>query len=156
MGHVFPVPAREALLKKIFAHLQTSEVATDDQARPADRSERLAGQDSRSIETSEVSPLALERAIADAAQELVQLREAWLNPASAGEAELKKRTLTNLYNQRPTWLDNAHRKLDEAVFAAYGWPSDLSDDEILARLLALNLQRATSVIPAVVGGNPGV
>ena len=58
------------------------------------------------------------------------------------DAELKKRTLTNLYNARPTWLDNAHRKLDAAVFAAYGWPADLSDDEILARLLALNLARA--------------
>lgn len=40
-----------------------------------------------------------------------------------------------------TWLDNAHRKLDEAMFAAYGWPSDLSDDDLLARLLALNWQR---------------
>ena len=55
---------------------------------------------------------------------------------------LKKRTLTNLYNARPTWLDNAHRKLDAAVFAAYGWPARLSDEEILARLLALNLARA--------------
>ena len=50
-----------------------------------------------------------------------------------------KRTLTNLYNAHPTWLELAHRKLDEAVFAAYGWPSDLSDEEILERLLALNL-----------------
>ncbi len=41
-----------------------------------------------------------------------------------------------------TWLYNAHKKLDVAVFAAYGWPVDLSDDEILARLLALNLERA--------------
>ncbi len=40
------------------------------------------------------------------------------------------------------WLQNAHRKLDEAVSAAYGWPGDLGDDEILARLLDLNLQRA--------------
>ncbi len=56
--------------------------------------------------------------------------------------ELKKRTLTNLYNQRPTWLDLAHRRLDEAVFAAYGWPVDLSDDDLLARLLELNLARA--------------
>jgi len=56
--------------------------------------------------------------------------------------ELQKRTLTNLYNARPTWLDLAHKKLDAAVFAAYGWPADLSDEEILARLLALNLQRA--------------
>ncbi len=47
-----------------------------------------------------------------------------------------------LLNENPTWLQNAHRKLDEAVFAAYGWPSDLSDDEILARLLELNLKRA--------------
>jgi hypothetical protein len=28
------------------------------------------------------------------------------------------------------------------VFAAYGWPADLSDDELLARLLELNLSRA--------------
>ena len=57
-------------------------------------------------------------------------------------AKLKKRTLTNLYNERPAWLDLAHRKLDAAVAAAYGWPADLTDDEILARLLALNLERA--------------
>ena len=57
-------------------------------------------------------------------------------------AKLKKRTLTNLYNERPTWLANAHAKLDAAVAAAYGWPADLSEDEILARLLALNLERA--------------
>ena len=56
--------------------------------------------------------------------------------------ELKKRTLTNLYNQRPTWLDLAHRKLDAAVLDAYGWPHDVSDEEVLARLLALNQQRA--------------
>jgi hypothetical protein len=61
--------------------------------------------------------------------------------ADAG-AKLKKRTLTNLYNERPAWLANAHRRLDEVVFAAYGWPADLSDDDLLARLLALNLERA--------------
>ena len=55
--------------------------------------------------------------------------------------ELNRRTLTNLYNQRPAWLDHAHRRLDEAVFAAYGWPADLSDEEILARLLELNLAK---------------
>jgi SAM-dependent methyltransferase len=58
--------------------------------------------------------------------------------------ELKKRTLTNLYNQRPTWLDLAHRRLDEAVFDAYGWDPAISDEEILARLLELNLGRAGS------------
>jgi hypothetical protein len=55
---------------------------------------------------------------------------------------LKKRTLTNLYNQRPTWLAEAHRKLDEAVFAAYGWAPDLSDEALLGRLLELNLERS--------------
>lgn len=57
-------------------------------------------------------------------------------------AKLVKRTLTNLYNERPTWLANVHQKLDEAVFAAYGWPPDLTDEQILERLLALNLERA--------------
>jgi len=46
---------------------------------------------------------------------------------------------TSLYNERPAWLANAHRRLDAAVFAAYGW---LADDDLLARLLALNLERA--------------
>jgi hypothetical protein len=57
-------------------------------------------------------------------------------------ASLKKRTLTNLYNQRPTWLDQAHRKLDAAVFAAYGWDPAMSDEAILEKLLELNLARA--------------
>ena len=57
---------------------------------------------------------------------------------------LKNRTLTQLYNERPTWLANAHRALDEAVFAAYGWPSTLTDDELLAKLLELNLARSQS------------
>jgi len=56
--------------------------------------------------------------------------------------KLKKRTLTNLYNERPTWLDNAHRKLDAAAFAAYGWDASMSDEEILEKLLALNLERS--------------
>ena len=66
-----------------------------------------------------------------------------LIPKDAESAKLlAKRTLTNLYNERPTWLDLAHRKLDEAVFAAYGWPADLTDDQLLEKLLALNLARA--------------
>jgi hypothetical protein len=80
-------------------------------------------------------------AIARAARELVDLRDRWLNPAGASEAELKRRTLTTLYNARPTWLDLAHRKLDWAVLDAYGWPHALGDEELLARLLALNLAR---------------
>jgi len=51
------------------------------------------------------------------------------------------RTLTNLYNERPTWLVHAHAALDAAVFAAYGWPADLLHEDVLARLLDLNLER---------------
>jgi type II restriction/modification system DNA methylase subunit YeeA len=85
----------------------------------------------------------LVEAVAGAARELVEKRDAWLNPPDAGADELKKRTLTNLYNARPTWLTEAHHKLDEAVFAAYGWPATLTDAELLEHLLALNHQRAT-------------
>ncbi len=56
--------------------------------------------------------------------------------------KLQKRTLTNLYNEPPTWLAQAHQKLDAAVFAAYGWKPEMSDDDLLAALLALNLDRA--------------
>jgi len=107
------------------------------------------------------------QAIADAAFNLNQLRENWLNPAEwvdwvitpeeekAGfpkrplaklghEAELKKRTLTNLYNAKPAWLVNAHQTLDKAVAKAYGWNDytpEMPDAEILQRLLKLNLAR---------------
>ncbi|MGH6916384.1 MAG: type IIL restriction-modification enzyme MmeI [Geminicoccaceae bacterium] len=101
--------------------------------------------------------------IGAAARRLNELREAWLNPPDlvvrVSEVvpgypdrilprdeecakELKKRTLTNLYNQRPAWLENVHMELDAAVAVAYGWPVDLSDEEILARLFELNQARA--------------
>jgi hypothetical protein len=113
-------------------------------------------------------------AIAEAARELNRLREAWLNPAdlvvveseivptaAPGEAPvkypdrilprdeaaakaLKKRTLTNLYNERPAWLASAHARLDAAVAAAYGWPADLSEEEVLERLFHLNQERAAA------------
>ncbi len=60
----------------------------------------------------------------------------------ASAALLKKRTLTNLYNERPTWLDLAHQKLDAAVFAAYGWDPAMTDADLLSALLALNHDRA--------------
>lgn len=111
--------------------------------------------------------LGVREQIATAAQRLNQLRDNWLNPpewtdwlrtpeeekadyparpvAKPGhEVELKKRTLTNLYNARPAWLDNAHKTLDAAVAAAYGWTdytAEMSDEEVLRRLLVLNLQR---------------
>jgi hypothetical protein len=55
---------------------------------------------------------------------------------------LKKRTLTNLYNERPAWLDLAHKRLDEAVLATYGWNPGTGDEELLEKLLELNLARA--------------
>ena len=98
-------------------------------------------------------------AIADAARRLVELRDRWVNPPEwvewvdepvAGYPRrpvprdedaakvLKKRTLTNLYNDRPQWLADAHATLDAAVASAYGWPADISDDSALGELLALN------------------
>ena len=59
-------------------------------------------------------------------------------------AELKKRTLTNLYNSRPGWLAIAHQNLDKAVLAAYGWPMDISEQDSLSHLLKLNHERGTS------------
>lgn len=103
------------------------------------------------------------RAIAEAARRLVELRDNWLNPpelvreepeVAAGlparlipvspmaAEQLRNRTLTNLYNERPTWLIGAHRALDLAVAAAYGIAADLADDDLLAFLLDLNQHRA--------------
>lgn len=104
-------------------------------------------------------------AVAAAAKKLLEARERWLNPPewvnwertpeeeAAGfplrpvpkpghEAALKKRTLTNLYNERPAWLDILHRALDDAVATAYGWKWPLSDEEILRKLFELNQVRA--------------
>jgi len=105
--------------------------------------------------------------IAVAAMELIELRDSWLNPPELvtrvpeivsgfpdrvvpvnerAVAELKKRTLTNLYNQKPQWLVQAHRKLDEAVAAAYGWDADISDEEVLQQLLGLNQRRSVAAV----------
>ncbi len=110
--------------------------------------------------------------IAASAQALNKLRETWLNPPewtdwvrtqeeekagyparpvakSGHEADLKKRTLTNLYNARPAWLDNSHKVLDAAVAKAYGWNDyapEMPDEEILRRLLVINLARASSLL----------
>jgi hypothetical protein len=89
------------------------------------------------------------QAISEAARELNEKREAWLNPVrnalqeeASWQRTIKERTLTKLYNARPEWLGQAHEALDRAVFAAYGWEYPLAEEEILRRLLALNLERA--------------
>lgn len=76
------------------------------------------------------------RAISAAAAQLHDYRSNWL-----GDRTDRKRTLTALYNARPEWLKAAHARLDAAVAAAYGWPANLPDAEVLARLLALNHSR---------------
>ncbi len=119
------------------------------------------------------------RAISEAARQLNEEREAWLNPpdllklgAGTNGSTLKDRTLTNLYNALEAYRGNGsngkngarngdaasafaprlaalHDALDSAVLSAYGW-SDLAgklrtpegDEELLKRLLALNLARA--------------
>jgi hypothetical protein len=80
--------------------------------------------------------------VGEAARRLVELRDGWLNPPGLAPADLAKRTLTNLYNQRPTWLANAHSDLDVAVLAAYGWPVTAGDAEVLEGLLATNALRS--------------
>jgi type II restriction/modification system DNA methylase subunit YeeA len=87
-------------------------------------------------------------AIAAAAKRLDGLREGWLNPAGASPEELELRTLTKLYNAMPSWLRDAHATLDHAVLTAYGWPPDITDDDLLARLLDLNLNRADGKVDA--------
>ena len=99
-------------------------------------------------------------AIAHAARRLVELRDRWLNPPewidwidepspnypqrpiptpAAPLQQLKRRTLTNLYNQRPQWLADAHADLDAAVAASYGWCANMSDENALLELLEMNL-----------------
>lgn len=115
----------------------------------------------------------LRRTIERCAAELARLRDAWLNPPEwthtvsevvpvgmgrspypartlpkrGFEQRLSSRTMTKLYNEMPAWLANAHRALDAAVAAAYGWADyspDLLDEEIIRRLFALNAERAVS------------
>jgi ABC-type nitrate/sulfonate/bicarbonate transport system substrate-binding protein len=112
------------------------------------------------------------RRVGDASKQLNEQRDRWLNPvewtdwvrtpeeelagfparpvAKTGhEIDLKKRTLTNLYNARPAWLDNAHKALDAAVAQAYGWADyspEMPDEEILRRLLELNQKRASGEV----------
>jgi hypothetical protein len=53
-----------------------------------------------------------------------------------------KLTMTALHNARPQWLANRHAAPDGAVLRAYRWPSDIGEEDLPERLLALNLERA--------------
>ena len=82
--------------------------------------------------------------VAEAAAKLDHLRSQWLNPPGQDASVLKGRTLTNLYNEPPTWLIHLHQELDAAVLASYGWKANLTDEELLERLLQLNQTRASA------------
>ena len=107
-------------------------------------------------------------AISVAAQQLHEERDAWLNPPGTPERALRDRTLTNLYNALAVFrgdplpegkkhprtvtaagdfaprLAELHEALDCAVCDGYGWDHAVleDDEEILQRLLTLNLERA--------------
>ena len=100
--------------------------------------------------------------IASLACKLNELRESWLNPkelvgevicpkngfpiglhpvSETAKTELKKRKLTKLYNDRPSWLHQIHTALNAAVARAYGWPEDIDDDTAMQRLLEMNTSK---------------
>ncbi len=168
----FPFPA--GLTPADTAHQQTETTARG-ALIPANLADQQGGR-AHSTQTQE-NVRTNAAAIANAAKHLNDLRDNWLNPKEwthkvkevtplgmdhspyperiepkPGISEedlraLQKRTLTNLYNLRPSWLTMAHNQLDQAVAAAYGWTdytADMPDEEILKRLLALNLQRSAS------------
>ncbi len=124
-----------------------------------------------SLKASTGSARTVGEAIAEAAHKLTTLRDNWLNPPDwtqrlpevvplgmatspypdrivpklGFEKELSERTLTKLYNARPAWLSAAHAALDAAVATAYGWTdytTEMADEVILQRLLALNVERS--------------
>jgi hypothetical protein len=161
-----PYPFPEGLTPADTAH-QRTEAVEGGALIPADTS-------TSSVRTRDGLVRAAAERIAVAAKRLNELREAWLNPPewtqrvpeviplgldaspypdrilpkNGHKKELAERTLTKLYNQRPAWLDAAHKTLDLAVAAAYGWvdySAEMADEEILKRLLALNLERSGQV-----------
>ena len=74
------------------------------------------------------------QAVAQAARTLDQQRRNVCRPNGS-----YRRSMTALYNENPPWLRTAHAELDAAAADAYGWPTDLADDEILRRLVRLNV-----------------
>ncbi|QWG24140.1 class I SAM-dependent DNA methyltransferase [Bradyrhizobium sediminis] len=117
------------------------------------------------VSALEARQLPAAKAIEEAARELDDRRRAWLNPENRIECipeiatgfpdrfvpvdaeaarELSRRTLTALYNEKPTWLVEVHSKLDAAVARAYGWSPDITTEEALSRLFEFNQTRASS------------
>ncbi len=81
------------------------------------------------------SPTGSQRqAVAQAARRLDEQRRNVCRPNGS-----YRRSMTALYNENPPWLRTAHAELDAAAADAYGWPADLPDEEILRRLVRLNV-----------------
>ncbi|WP_294764604.1 hypothetical protein [uncultured Rhodoferax sp.] len=162
----FPFP--EGLTPADTAH-QRTEVVVGGALIPAGLSE--LNQPPAPGESARAAIKIVAISIAQAAKRLNDLRENWLNPPEwterlpevvplgmttspypdrvvpklGFEKDLAQRTLTKLYNQRPAWLQAAHEALDQAVASAYGWTdynTAMPDEEVLKRLLALNLARS--------------
>ncbi|MFM2253186.1 MAG: hypothetical protein RJB68_1523 [Pseudomonadota bacterium] len=162
----FPFP--EGLTPADTAH-QRTEALVGGALIPAGLSE--SNQPPAHGESARAAPKNVAICIAHAAKRLNDLRENWLNPPEwterlpevvplgmtispypdrivpklGFEKDLAQRTLTKLYNQRPAWLQAAHVALDQAVASAYGWTdynTAMPDEEVLKRLLALNLARS--------------
>jgi hypothetical protein len=72
---------------------------------------------------------------------LVKLRSG--EPLTAKEKTIYEQGLVSVLKQ-------IHDDLDAAVAEAYGWPVDLSDEEILERLVALNHQRAEEEMRGII------
>jgi len=162
----FPFP--EGLTPANTAH-QRTELVAGSALIPAGLSD--SNRHSAPIDFARAATKTVATSIAQAAKRLNDLRENWLNPPEwterlpevvplgmtttpypdrivpkpGFEKDLAQRTLTKLYNQRPAWLHAAHEALDQAVAAAYGWTdytAAMPEEEVLKRLLALNLARS--------------
>ena len=113
------------------------------------------------IRASEYASTPHATAIAAAARDLDDHRTRWLHPSEwvdwieepvpgyprrpvprspEASEQLKQRTLTQLYNTRPRWLAELHQVLDAAVAKAYGWTTQVTEDEFLSDLLDRNLR----------------
>lgn len=121
------------------------------------------GNDPRYTKTRCFDPFPFPAPTADQAQRIRTLGETLDRHRKERQAEHDDLTLTALYNvleaERAeeeltdsdreihekglvSVLREIHDELDAALAAAYGWPADLTDEEILGRLVALNAERA--------------
>jgi hypothetical protein len=112
---------------KVFDPFPFPDASADQQARIADLADRLDRQRKEAL--AENSGLTM--------TEIYNLRD--LVKASP---TLSRDQHDRVAAARVRIVDELHSQLDAAVAAAYGWPADLAPAEIVARLVALNAERA--------------